>query len=265
MPTLPELQRAFARALSEPGVVALDIAAPMAARLEIYANTRRATLEQALRLNFPAVHALVGADFFAALARDFAAATPPASAYLNEYGAGLAPFLCAYAPAASLAYLSDVARLEWAVSCAWHAPDAPRLDAHELAQLAREPLAGISFIAHPSVATLRLDYPADRIWRAVLERDEAAMRAIALSAGPVHVLVERDLEGQVQVSRLAPAAWKLTQRLISGEPWCQVLSHEQSSLTEAAWAESAPMILARHLSAGRFTGYRNDAAAEGRP
>jgi len=249
VPTLPELQRSFARAMSESGTTALDLADSMHARLEIYANTRRATLTQALALTFPAVRALVGAQFFEALAGTFAATTPPASAYLNDYGAELPRFLRQYEPAASIVYLSDVARLEWAVSRACHAPDAPRWDPQELCALDSGDLACVSFIAHPSVATLRLAYPADHIWRAVLEQDEAGMRAIDLAASPVYVLVERDPEEQVRVCRLPPPAWQFSRRLLAGQPLFQALSPE---------AGSVQATLAEHLAAGRFIGCRHD-------
>ena len=249
MPTLPELQRSFARALSDRGSGALDLAHSMQARLEIYANTRRVTLTQALALTFPAVRALVGAQFFETLACSFAATTPPASAYLNDYGVELPRFLRRYEPAASIVYLADVSQLEWAVSRACHAPDAPRWNPQELCALDPGDLACVSFIAHPSVATLRLAYPADHIWRAVLEQDEAGMRAIDLAAGPVHVLVERDLDEQVQVSRLQPPAWQFTRRLLAGQPLFRALSPA---------AESAQATLAEHLAAGRFIGCRRD-------
>ncbi len=248
MPTLLELQRSFARALTEGGGAALDLPASMSMRLEIYANTRRATLTHALALTFPAVRALVGAAFFEAMAEAFAATTPPVSAYLNDYGAELPRFVRSYAPAAAVPYLSDVARLEWAVSRACHAADAPRLDPRTLAELSGEDLAGVIFVGHPSVATLCLDCPADRIWRAVLEQDEAAMRAIDLTSAAVHLLVERDLDEQVQVRRLDPEAWRLTQRLLAQEPLFQALSEADAA---------AQTTLAEHLSAGRFIGYRH--------
>jgi len=247
VPTLPELQRSFARALTDGGA-ALGIADSMTAQLEIYANTRRATLTHALELTYPAVRALVGAAFFEAMAREFAATTPPAGAYLDDYGADLPRFVRAYQPAATLDYLADVAQLEWAVSRACHAPDAPRLEPRELCELPPGDLGRLSFIGHASVATMCLAYPADRIWRAVLEQDEAAMRAINLAEGPVYLLVERGLDEQVQVQRLASGPWQLTARLLAGEPLFQALQPA---------AESAPTTLAGHFSAGRFIGYRH--------
>lgn len=248
MLTLRELQGSWAQVVSGAGGRALGIADSMATRLEIYANTRRATLTHALALTFPAVRALIGARCFEAMAWQFVATTPPASAYLDRYGAELPQFLRSYEPAAALDYLADVAALEWAVSRACHAPDAPRLDPRELSELPAQALGSVIFIGHPSVATLRLTSPADRIWRAVLEQDEAAMRAIDPAAGPVHVLVERDLEEQVRVSPLLPSAWHLTERLLAGEPLFQALAPAD---------ESAQLTLTEHLSAGRFSGYRH--------
>ena len=257
MPTLRELQHAFARALTGAEGVALDIPETMTPRLEIYANTRRASLRQALGLTFPAVRALVGDEFFGLMAGDFAATTPPASAYLNDYGTELPRFVRSYAPATSIGYLADVAELEWAVSRACHAPDAPRLDPGELSELDPVDLARVMFIAHPSVTIVRLAYPADQIWRAVLEQDEAAMRAIDLAAGPVHLLVERDAEEQVQVRRLTPDAWHFTRRLLAGKPLFQALAAGRGFAhgIEPATA-SAQATLAEHLSARRFIGCR---------
>ena len=45
-------------------------------------------------------------------------------------------FLARFPPAASLAYIADVARLEWAVNRALHAPDAAPLDVARLADRA---------------------------------------------------------------------------------------------------------------------------------
>jgi hypothetical protein len=257
VPTLRELQYAFAGALTGTGGVALGIPKTMTARLEIYANTRRGSLKQALGLTFPAVRALVGDEFFAAMAGDFVATTPPESAYLNDYGAQLARFLRSHAPAASIDYLADVAELEWAVSRACHAPDAPRLDPGQLSELDPADLARVIFIVHPAVAIVRLPSPADQIWRAVLEQDEAAMRAIDLTAGPVHLLVERDVDEQVQVRRLTRDAWQLTQRLLAGEPLYSALSPEPGAAAGTApVAGSAQMTLTEHLSARRFVGCR---------
>ena len=92
-----------------------------------------ARLTNALRLSYPAVRRLVGAEFFAGMAAQYIAAHPPRSACLNDYGGAFATFLAGFLPAAGLAYLPGVARLEWAVNRALHAPSAVALNVAALA------------------------------------------------------------------------------------------------------------------------------------
>jgi hypothetical protein len=243
MPALLELQQALRAQL-------LGEAPPpdeeSALRLAIYRNTCLSTLVNALRLSFPAVQRLVGAEFFDASARAFIRRQPPASAWLNDYGGGFAGFLSGFVPAATLPYLADVARLEWTVNRALHAEDASGLDLARLALLAESARARVSFTAHPGLSLLRLEFPADAIWRAVLDQDAAAMAAIDLASGPVHLLIERDASG-VQVRRLNVARWQFTARLCAGEPLYAALD-DRADADISAW-------LAEHLSSGRFIAF----------
>src|SRR5580698_1787754 len=95
MPALLELQRALrAQLLGDPACLGdaaslrdvLPSGEGGALRLAIYRNTAFSALVNALRLSFPAVQRLVGADFFEAAAREFIESALPASAYLNDYG-----------------------------------------------------------------------------------------------------------------------------------------------------------------------------------
>src|SRR5713101_4836442 len=140
MPTLLELQRAVHRSLvaRDDGAVVRHILADgiaPEARLNIYRNTFIGALTTALRLSFPAAHRLVGSEFFESAAGIFIEEEPPRTAYLDEYGEAFPEFLSRFAPAASLAYLSGVARLEWAMSRALHAPDVEPLDVSRLSAI----------------------------------------------------------------------------------------------------------------------------------
>src|SRR2546425_12390395 len=137
MPSLRELQHAVRMSLveREDSVAAsyiVDDGLAPERRLSVYRNTFASNLASALRLSYPAVHRLVGDEFFEGAARIFVHERPPASAYLDEYGAEFAEFLARFPPAASLAYLADVARLEWAANRALHAPDEEPLDVTRL-------------------------------------------------------------------------------------------------------------------------------------
>jgi hypothetical protein len=252
MQSLRDVQRAIQLSLlrDEDGHAADHIVggglAP-AQRLGIYRNTMLGTLANALRLTFPAVHRLVGADFFDGAAQIFARDRAPRCADLNAYGAEFPDFLQRFAPAATLAYLADVARLEWAVSRALHAPDADPLTVAQLATVAAADGDKVCFFAHPSVSTLRSEFAVDAIWRAVLQHDDMALAAIDPGSGPVSLLVQR-VTREVEVERLEEGAWRFATALFSGRPL--------GAAIESAVGVDAPALLAQHLSAGRLVAFR---------
>jgi hypothetical protein len=256
VPTLLELQRAMRASLVDrndgpaAGMLADNVPAE---RLNIYRNTFVSGVTKALRLSFPAIHRLVGKDFFEGAAAVFIARQPPRAAYLDDYGADFPQFLSFFEPAASLEYLADVARLEWAVNRAIHALDIEPLDLVRLETLAPEDQARVSFVPHPSIGVLRTDYPVDVIWRGVLAGDDAALAAVDLKSGTVCLLVERRATG-VEVSRLDAAAWRFVHALCDGRPLVDVFD---ACSREQAEAECGPEIwLAEHLAAGRFVDFR---------
>jgi hypothetical protein len=250
VPTLLELQRAMRASLvdRDDGAAAAMLAANVPAdRLNIYRNTFVTGVTKALRLSFPAVHRLVGAEFFEGAAGLFIAQHPPQAAYLDEYGAEFPEFLRDFEPAATLVYLADVARLEWAVNRAIHAPDVELLALAQLSDLSPEDQIRLCFVPHPSITLLCADYPADVIWRGVLSGEDAALAAVDLDAGPVRLLVERRATG-VEVSRLDDAAWRFAAALCEGQPLAAVFA--------AATDTQADALLAEHLAAGRFIDFR---------
>jgi hypothetical protein len=251
MPALLEVQRSLRQRLLAPESPGTDPRYDEV--LAIYRNTVVSTLINALRLSFPAVRHLVGADFFEAAAREFMRQHLPASACLNDYGDGFSGFLAQFPPAAALPYLADVAQLEWAVNRALHAPDVGKLDLSRLASLGEAALPHVSFTAHPSLSLLRLGSPADAIWRAVLDQDSEAMARIDLKAGPVLLSVERDSSG-VQVRRLTDWVWEFTAALSSGQPL-----HAALGIGHVPPAHQIHAVLAEHLASGRFIDFSGTA------
>jgi hypothetical protein len=247
VPTLLEVQTAMrGRLLDDGDVVAaatLADALVPADRLSIYRNTSRSALTNALRLAYPAVHRLVGEEFFAAAADAFITSEPPHTAWLDLYGVGFPEFLRDFEPAAGLAYLPDVARLERAVVRAIHAADDEPLTPFRLASIAPSDHAHVRFTPHPSVSLVSSDYPVDAIWRAVLARDDAALAAIDLNAGAVWLLIERSAE-TIEVSRFDEERWRFAAALFAGFPLAVALASVVSA--------DAPAWLAGHLAAGHF-------------
>lgn len=251
MPSLHEVQQAIRMSVVEredsiaTTYVVGDGLAPEQ-RLSVYRNTFVSSLTNALRLSCPAVHRLVGAEFFEGAAQIFVHERPPRGAYLDEYGAEFPDFLARFPPAASLAYLPDVARLERAVNRALHAADVEPLDVTQLAKVDRADHDRICFVAHPSVSLVSADYPVDTIWRAVLAEDDEALAAIDLAAGQVWLMVQRAAAG-VDVTRMTEPAWRFATHLLAGRPLAVAL--------DAADGCDAPALLAEHIAAGRFVAF----------
>ena len=250
MPALLDLQRAFRIALlTDAGeavaesIVARGIA-PLA-RLAIYRNNVTGNLTGALRLSFPAVERLVGADFFAAAAARFLAAAQPRQANLYDWGDAFPDFLRSFQPAAPLPYLADVARLEWVIGRALHAPATPALDPQALAGMTPAQQAAVCFRRHPSVSLLTLAHPAHRIWQAVLAGDDGALAGIDPSGGGECLAVHRAAEG-ADVLRLSPAGLRFAAMLCAGAALCAAL--------EVADAATAAGLLSAFLARGLFSG-----------
>lgn len=195
------------------GVTATD-PAEAERRFAVYRNNVAHGLSRALAARFPVIERLVGAEFFAALARAYCAAHPPHSPQLFLWGDDFAAFLATFPPLRSLPYLPDVARLEWARGLAYHAADAAPAGPEALAAAAKAPGA-LHLRFHPSVQLLRARHAAVTIWAAnqpgAQPQEIDAMR-------PEAALVLRDRADVVQVLPLTPAEAEVSAALLRGLP-----------------------------------------------
>jgi hypothetical protein len=166
-------QAAFAAALLDParscpgGLVAWNGSDP-AARLAVHRNNVVASLVDALAETFPVVQDLVGVDFFRAMAAAFVRAHPPRTRVLMQYGEALPAFVERFAPARSVPYLADVARLEFERLRALHAADAEPLSSEEVAHAleARACAGELHLTCHPAVSIIASPYAVVSIWAA---------------------------------------------------------------------------------------------------
>lgn len=164
-------QDAFAAALLQPGSPApfgVTTARGEAdeARFAVYRNNVFVGLTRALAQRFPVTERLVGPEFFRGMARAYAQEHKPASPLMFAYGGDFPDFIAAFAPAASLAYLPDVARLETTWSDAYHAADALPLAPADLAAIPPERLATTRLAPHPAARLIRSGHPTGAIWAA---------------------------------------------------------------------------------------------------
>ena len=219
MPALPELQAAFCRAITGDDAAALADAVhgdglDPAQRLQIYRNNSFLTLTEALAATYPATCHLVGRRFFDFAASVYIAGALPDRPCLFEYGGGFGDFLAGFAPASPLAWLPDVARLEWAVNETWNAPAVDKLAPDALAAAAEAEGAGLRLALDPALRTIASTWAVDAIWRANRADGDAEVSETVDTA--VWLEVRRQADG-VAVRRLDPAAWSLRALLCAGE------------------------------------------------
>lgn len=158
-------QQEFVDALFSPGA-----AAPVLARLKggeerlaLYRGNLTSTWDKTLAAAYPVLRELVGAEFFAALARAYGMAHPSEDADLNRFGGTLAPFLEGFEHAADYPYLPDMARLEWALHRAHFADDAVAIGAADLGT--PEQLEAARFRLHPACALVESKWAVVRLWQ----------------------------------------------------------------------------------------------------
>jgi hypothetical protein len=202
---LRDLQRAFAGHLSGEDQQALVAEIlPAVERLRIHRHHVLDSLAAALTATFPTVQAVVGAEYFRGLARAFIERSLPSQPVLAEYGAGFPAFIAGHDAAHDLPYLADVARLDWALNLAFHAPAGGRLAAADLAALPADRLPSLRLSLAPGTALVCSPYPLDRIWAAA--QPGAAADPVDLAAGGVHLLVLRRPDDAAFVSLSAGEA-----------------------------------------------------------
>lgn len=218
MQSLAERQRAFAAALLDPalatpaGVVGPD-GNPSARRFGVYRNNVVVGLSQTLKDAFPAVHRIVGAEFFEAMARTYVVTDPPRSPMLFDYGGGFPAFIGGFGPAAVLPYLPDVARLERAWVEAYHEAEASPIDPSVFAAVTPEQVPAVRLVLHPSVRVVRSHFPVVTIWRMNVEDGLAA--PVDLEAGGEDALLVRP-EAEVEVRLIPPGCAGFIEALAAG-------------------------------------------------
>jgi Putative DNA-binding domain len=255
MPLSDDWQGAFARALLNPEEATpsglLDpYGMPALKRFAIYRNNVVAGLIEALKVSFPVVCRIVGEQFFKAMARVYVLKNPPQSPVLLDYGETFAGFVDGFAPAASLPYLGDVARIERAWLDAYHAPAARSFSPSTWASIPPEEAPAIRLHVHPSLRLIRSKFPSFTIWNTNIEGGTPT--AVDLEAGGENVFVCRQAAG-VEIHRLSSAGMEFVRSIAAGR-----------SVVEASGVAldvdnnfDLPTTLARMMEAGCFVACRN--------
>ncbi len=219
MPRLRDLQEGFAAAVladadSAFSAELVDGRFPGQRRLQVYRNNVFASLTAALSAVYPVVTRLVGEGFFGYAADSYLRQYPAVSGNLHDVGHAFADFLQRFPAAATLPYLADVARLEWAWHQAFHGAEHAPLDPLTLAAVAAERHSDLRFYLHPTAHLVASDYPILRIWQAN-QADDAGDGQVDLAAGSEQVIVLRP-HMTVEILPLSRGEYTLLQCLAAG-------------------------------------------------
>lgn len=216
-----QIETAFHTALwqaAPPEGITAPTPAETARRFSVYRNTVQHSLTRALATRFPVIEALVGKDFFTAMARVFIAAEPPASPVLLRWGDGFADFLDGFSPVAHLPFLGDVARLEFARGRAYHAADLAPVPHDALAVTNPEAL---KLSLHPSALLFVSRFPTVQIWQA----HQDGIARPKLRPGPDHALIARKPDFTVMVAPLDAGSFAMLAALSKGAPLGHAARH----------------------------------------
>lgn len=217
---------------------------------DIHRNNFAGGLAKALAVRFPVTERVVGEEFFAAMAGEFALRHPPDSPVLLDYGGDFADFVERFEPARTLAYLLDIVRLENARVRAYHAADAAALAPDELARVPKERLADVTFDIHPSTAILRSKHPIVTIW--AMNMGETRLAPISDWTGEDALVTRPRLH--VDVRRLPPGGATFLERLIAGA----TLGDAAQAAAEATASFDLAVNLAGIVDAGALAAIRNE-------
>lgn len=186
-----------------------------AQRFAVHRNNVTGSLVDALADTFPVTQALVGTDFFRAMAREFVCSAPPTSPLLAYYGKDFPLFVENFPPAASVPYLADMARLEYARVLVFHAADVPPVGEACLQALLADPgrLATIRLRLAPAVRLLRSRWAIASLWGA--HRGSGDLASIQPATAESALILRRGLA--VEICSLPPGDAAFIGALLAGE------------------------------------------------
>jgi len=232
-------QIAFAKALLDPdaaipaGLAARD-GDELRRRFGVYRNNVVASLIDALRERFPATEKIVGEEFFIAMVQVYLRQSPPQSPILYAFGDTFADFVDAFPPAAEIAYLGDVMRIEAAQAHCYHAADRAPLTAADLAAIAPDALGELRLRLLPGTFVLTSHHPAHTIW--AMNAGLAPLGDIADWQGESTLIARRgfDVETRAISAGVAMFLRALQAGAVLAEAADQAATHEpQFNLTAA--------------------------------
>lgn len=218
-------------------------------RFSVYRNNVTLGLITVLASTYPVVEEIVGEEFFATMARDFALTHLPQSPVMIDYGEEFPDFLKSFAPVQELPYLSEVAKLEWHRNTAHHGANANPVTIEALGKFSEEEVPNLGFEFHPTFSLIKSSYPIVTIWQAHQQDNPSEfLDGLNMDEGEAAVIIRPELD--VLVSQVSMGTFEFLQSLQNGHPFS--LSVEQAIAIEPSF--DIPANLAGLFNLGAVTG-----------
>ena len=155
---------------------------------------------------------MVDPAFFDYAADAFIRAGLPTDPCLSEFGADFPDFLATFPPCASLVYIGDVARFEWAIS--------------RVSLAAKNPLLALAVIAEAGEAAADLRFVTDPTVRFFLARTRSTAsgrrtsptrRRKKFPSLPLSCIWSFAIQAALQIRRLSASTWRFRSSLALGD------------------------------------------------
>ena len=218
-------------------------------RFSVYRNNVTLSLISVLASTYPVVEEIVGDEFFATMAREFALSHLPQSPVMINYGEEFPDFLKTFVPVKELPYLSDIARLEWHRNTVYHGANASSVTIEALGEYKEEDVPNLSFELHPTFALVKSDYPIVTIWQAHQQDNPPEfLKGVTMEQGEAALIIRPELD--VLINQVSIGTYEFLQSLNKGLSFS--LSVEQAIAIEPSF--DIPANLAGLFNLGAVTG-----------
>ncbi len=193
-------------------------------RIAAYTGGYPARFHESLSEVYETIRSLLGPERFMDLAHDYAVRYPSRDHNLNFVGRHLPEFLKTSKLTKEFPFLSDLARLEWLISEAFHSFERPPVRPEEMTSIPPEQWEDLRLTFQPSTALLSSFWPVFQLW--TNRKSSFSGVSTDRSKSPEHILVGR--RGlQIRAELLDPQQFRLLEALLAGKDLgaaCEVLA-----------------------------------------
>ena len=190
---------------------------PARRRLNVYRNHYRKSLAMGLADVYPATRELLGERYFEALAGFYVAVRPPRDPRICRYGHDLPRFLSGREELEDSPYVTEVARLEWAIAELGDAPDATAVDWNEFQRMSEWLDGAVRIRFAPSVILFDSEWPVHLIRaRTLADMGAEGIAPLVETPAPTLLLLHRDGDGDACEMAVDEAGFTALQLLRAG-------------------------------------------------